>query len=586
MRRPLLLVPIVAAACVVSLWFALRGGSRGAALDALAKGHGALDAPAELEPASTAPETAQLAHEVGTAPGERRVLAADPREVATLAVRVLASPSGEAVRRARVRVAWTKRTEPSNPSPPDAASAVVELERGELRATTDWRGRAELEVPCGVGLLATVEGPTQAVWDPAAEQYGSAKSEVGALARGERRALDASIPCGFDRVLWLRVVDASGAPIVGARVAGAAYREAAETAGNGLARLEGRSWERGQLGIEREGFVSVEVRPESGHASPDDPLEVPLSASAALEAHLRLPPGFAEPGAELVLELSTTRPGGDVESIVLGDVRPADFGVLHPTGSLDANGTARIATLQAGLTYFAALTRDGELAWCFADALVLEPGERRRVEWSVSEGVTVSGRLLDEDASGASVGLVRDDGDAPASADVELAYADGIDDYDALVECDEEGRFAFRHVQPGRWLVVPDRGERAFDDEDEDEDGSARLGPARIGVRFQVGGGGGSIALQLPAFDAPPIRGRVVDAKGSPVAGVAVVARSTEIGGSLTTRSDSEGRFELGPLHPSLHELRTLAWEPDSSGVEGPHAKAKPGDAVELVLGE
>lgn len=588
MRRPLALVSLAVALGLVSLWLALRSEARRAALDAAVVAK-ELDARAELEPTPATSESARVASSDEAFPTEGRVLAADPADLATLELRVVATPGGEAVARARVLVAFLR---PSDPSPGDP-SAPPEPARDELRATTDWRGRAEIELPSGVASTVRVDGPTQAVWDPE-QAFGSAESELGALARGERREVVLSIPHGFDQVFWLRVVDETSAPIAGARIGLPGRREAALSGGGGLARLELGSWEHPRIEVEHEGFAPVATLPEAGHASSSEAFEVVLKRSASLEARLRVPAGFAAPGAELRLQLSTMRLASYGSRIGFGTGRRlpgisvSSVRTQFPSAVLDAGGHARIADLQPGPTYFAALLRDGELAWRSPESLVFEPGERRQVDWCVFEGSRVSGQLIGEGAALGTVLLLH--GSSEPSGSNGPVYVEGTPGSPDFARSDAEGRFVFERVQPGRWIVISTSGISAFEIDGgvrlRIDDGVRRDAASRIGVAFEVGEEGAPVELELPLFRAPSIRGRVVDANGSPVSEVEVVARSTALRGELTTRSDRMGNFELGPLHPSPHELWARTELGISHGVEGPHANANPGDSIELVIEE
>jgi hypothetical protein len=319
-------------------------------------------------------------------------------------------------------------------------------------------------------------------------------------------------------------------PVEGAmvetRVVGAWLRETPR-----LGVIEAVSDERGAFrleGLSKTSFAVTASAPGYGTAnrasvSPGEAVELYLFPGSGIYG--RLLDGEGKPVEDALVAAEPEDPRGD----------------WHPTRSTqqsDPEGRFALLGLQPGR--YRLFVRHEDFALAVQD-IELSKEEDIEVEVTLGPGVTLTGRLIDED-------------DQPLSGEISLGALGGrpvgaLFGSRLKAEADADGEFSLPAVPPGAHTLVAES--RGYGKTDVEVEVSGRAKEQDVG----------DVVLERGLA----ISGKVVEPSGGPVAGAvyAEPATSTALRGLtdsfLMAESDSEGRFVLAGLAAGAYSLRASA---------------------------
>lgn len=419
--------------------------------------------------------------------------------------------------------------------------------------TTDEAGRLEIAVPCESGLQVTAEA-------------ADGRRAMAALERrraGRQAATAIDLPREPRRLAGRVLEEGTRAPVAGAFVWPADDPGAAVT-------------------TDTEGRYLVPAPEASGGR-----------LSAASPSHLTgEAPGRHYQGEQAAGTLSgptfSLRPTAilagtvrDVEGRPVADaevrLQPDTAGSSRqwPRTATDERGGFRLRA-RPGLPWRVTAVREGFAPGTVAVPPLAPRAARSGLEIVLTRGAVASGRVIDAEerpVAGAMLRLFPADRDDRAFF---LAQAAGEEVPEATA--DAEGRFELRHLPPGRFDLIA----RA-----------AGFVPRTLpGIEVPPGTAAvdlGTVALSPGAA----IEGRVVDLRGQPIAGAAVMVSLDELSSlaspmpsldELTgATTDTEGRFRIPDLAPgTVVGLKVMA--PGRVDAEVPGIEAPTPSPVEIVL--
>ncbi len=500
------------------------------------------------EPALRAPaEAGEIQREARPATTDSSGAARDARDAAsaqaTLELRVVKRHSGAALAQAELVVSAAA---PGS----GGAAALLGGENAPLgTAQADATGRARLDVPAARALWLAVEpGSPEDLGDGRVERVQRTTVPVEPLAAGETRTLVIELEHGSDRLLEGQVVAAEdGRALAGARVLPAeSFGQEFPTDAQGAFALPYSSWDPPpHVRIECDGFTGALLRPQWLDLAPGSPVRVALERPARIAARID-----AAQGAELVLVARSPRETFAAE--------------------LDEAGRAVLAVparteLEVGLR-----APDGALLWLDLAPWTLAPGEERELALALTNGTLVYGWLTDADGAplaDTQLWALPSEGDGDRHA--EYSYLDSAQSPRALdARSGPDGRYEFAALAPGAWWLgpAPLGGERAPGEE------PAPLAPAAR--RIELAPGMPALRVDLVAWRGLWIRGRVEGEEGHGLARVLVECEREHGSDELRTLTDDAGVFQVGPLAPGTHHLRTLGgdgvfgWPSESTTAE------------------
>lgn len=466
------------------------------------------------------PATSEPAPDVSPAPLPS---IAAPVAPARLTVRVVRRGTGELVPDAWVR------------------AEAAEPPAFHTGASTGQLGFARLDVPSGQRLRLAVTPDTGAE-DPL-DPIGSTSLRIELLVAGEAREVVLTVPHGLDRLVRGRVVDArDGRPLAGASVRalwgedeGGALSRVTDSAGR--FELSVPSWRASCASVELEGYgpawAALSEAPDGA------PLEVRLERGGVLEVGIARADGVLVEDAEVRLTLSTAdllQPrGARVRSSELVLVELADGGV------------ARFEDLPAGARLFAAVHgAGGELLWRSPAPVVLEPGEARRLDWTLGGGTRVRGIVQDQHGrpiEGCEVWALALDRAREGDRDRRWLRGEDRARVTSLARADAAGRYALAGLGPGEWWIGPGHFGR-------DGDGDV----ATVAERLSIEAGTPEARVDVVAHRGLAIEGRIV---GDVARSAAVTAAGIELEGAwLRAAAEPDGTFRVSPLAPGRYVLR------------------------------
>lgn len=324
------------------------------------------------------------------------------------------------------------------------------------------------------------------------------------------------------------------------------------------------AWQRLALRVDAEGYGARFVALLEDHDTPDTALDVLLTRGGVLDV-LALGDFAAFEGPFTV----NLRVEGWRLADAAGGADVPEVGLLEWRVVLDAAGRARIENLPARTPIDVQVRAFTTVLAHAATAVVLAPGETRRLEFTFGAGTTVRGTLHDPEGrplANRDVWRVakRDHSDAFSSNDVA----------EATVRTDEDGRFEFARVGAGIHWFGPAPAWRS----EELAAGKALVGAP---VHRLLSASDREVELDLTAHVALTISGQVVDPLGAPIAHAVVTTQARGVG-ALAAESGADGGFVLGPLFPGECRLETTS---QSEWRGNRPVSARAGDhAVRIVL--
>ncbi|HVS10499.1 MAG TPA: carboxypeptidase-like regulatory domain-containing protein [Planctomycetota bacterium] len=388
------------------------------------------------------------------------------------------------------------------------------------------------------------------------------------MAEGEQREVTIELPTRADVTLHGRLVDSeSGRPVAGGvvRVEASNWfgpsRAAQEIAvgADGTFVIEARSWEVQFVAASGQEHARVVFGLEAGHESPERALKVRLPRAATLEV--------------LVLEGSSPVAGAKVELTThLFQLRLNTDDWDFPMGedpawakNSDLSGLAVVEDLPPRVPLVLAIDPPGRPRRVEADAVTLDPGERRRIEIHIGSGGTIVGRV--EDAQGRAVPeleIWRMAAEFPAPKRIESYETPA-----ARTRTDAQGRFRFDDVPPGAWHVGPPSVSSW------DESALTANSVAAVAQRVEVEAGSAAPEILIQVKRGRYLSGTVLDPQGRPASEISVSVHSQQVWEYLHGRSGGDGRFSIGPLSGESYEVQ--------AGGHGPHA---PSESVTARAGD
>jgi protocatechuate 3,4-dioxygenase beta subunit len=455
-----------------------------------------------------APEPARV--EVAKAPPADGALASEPA-TNVLQVLVRAVEDHRPVERARVI---------AGPVGAKSSWRNVDGRRGE-------RGEAPLTGPDGVAELVAAPGER---WQLRVQgPHGQHEQLEIDVPHEEEARIVVELPTAADLRIRGRLVDAeTEAPLRGevkARPRGhSSVGPAIPTDAGGYFEMTYGSWSDPYVGATAEGYAEAFFRASAAATRVDEAYVVRLERAATLEVAVTGSTGAALEGARVRLETKSY----DLVQDSLHSMSSGSFSTWSVAwkGKSGPDGLATLAGLPPRVPLELTVTGEGAHR-VDAQPVVLEPGERRRLEVQLGAGVTIEGLLLD--ASGAPIPgqtIARVAGDRPGM----LAR------HDEPVErtpTDRNGRFRFTHVPVGAWRVGPAVGSRD-------------VPPLAKVVHVETTSGTVEVVIEVER--GLTIAGTLLDPAGEPVANGHVSLSQPETRSGTYGSTDSEGRFELGPL--------------------------------------
>ncbi len=425
---------------------------------------------------------------------------------------------------------------------------------------SDEQGLCHLTWLAGVPFTLLVEDPERrGVW---------VESEQPALLAGEERAVTIELHPGADFAFHGRVLSAAtGQPIAGAEVytlsdewraepvvplAPAQERRADENMQlvthsdeDGRFSLEGRSWKlRALLEDERALVVAEHFGPAvfgvtRANARPETAAVLSLQAAAELSGRVTSEHGLGR------VELRTT-----LASLSSGQHLPSAERALW-SAAWELDGSYLLPGLAPGVAFNVRLRLDSGEVHSPSELITLEPGERRVMDWNLSSEARVRGVVIDEHGEvvvGVPVAAIAvDDARAKTLGPGVIHMFGAPPEFAARCETDAEGRFELDGLSPGLWAV----GVAIIDY-------PPNLEVSATGTLVEVPEGASVVEARISVFRDLSIRGVVLGPDEQPLIGAGVYSSTIDGHGFADDRVDAQGRFELGPLAPGLHEVR--AW--------------------------
>lgn len=397
---------------------------------------------------------------------------------------------------------------------------------------TDADGRAVFLAPVGSEYTLYVLGGQGIETD--FERF-----EAPASSAGERISIRFEVRTETDLVFFGKVVDdATEEPLAGAtieRVVDGSLAGEAETAadGDGIFRVETRSWDPAMLRVDHEGYAWLVIQPTIGHATAAEAKLVRLARAATVVVRVTEAVGVPAADREVVVDT-------DARFTLAKDAAfrwwPGERPSWRETTGVD--GIARVEGLPPNARLTLDLREDGRFLQRLANQILLEPGEERELAIQLGATCTIQGVAREVDGTpveGLDLWLMVAAWPHPKKYFFEYES----DDVVSRTRTGEAGTFRFDDVAPGDWWVGP-------------APSPAGSPGACAPVAELV-----TIAADEPRKDVViethrglAISGRLLDVDGSEVAVGYVTAQEVGVGADVR-----KGRFVLGPLAPGDYEL-------------------------------
>jgi len=395
--------------------------------------------------------------------------------------------------------------------------------------------------PPGAGATEVVAAGAEEPQAPARELAPPARvpaaAQVEPGAAPTRAASEAS--SFFGRV----IDDESGSPLVEAVVtAEDPDAPLVTTDASGLFR-----WEMGpdgftQLRVDARGHAPALLWTRFDHGTPERAWEVRLRREASLEVWLV---GAQHP------ETLSLRVSAPLAEVVDGG---EEFGELVAQKPFGPEGALVLDSLVPRATLTVEVHGHAGLVQRLAEPVVLEPGERRRIDLDLRAGTRLVVDVVDQ--AGRPIAdqllwLTRRPETPVAEREACYFQLEDAGSAHAAERTDARGRAAFEAVPAGAWWLGPAKEEAA-------EEAPAEERVAPVATRLEISSSEREHALVLQAERGRYLRGRLVDPAGAPVARAFVGCEHETIAGFVTGDVDEGGRFRLGPVADGVHLVRAI----------------------------
>jgi uncharacterized GH25 family protein len=499
---------------------------------------------------------------------------------ATLVVRCRAKPAGAPLARIRVQV-WKSGSE----ARPDEVALGT---RGSLEHApiTGKDGVVELDLPSGIDLHLFASSEH--------DEAGYDDRELPALEHDEKRVLVLDLAAGEDlRFQGLVLARETRKPVAGASVlvlcdvgfdpvessgkqfaSGETSKKQSETTTDSAGRFEIRasSWKVPYLRIDAKGFGPLLVEPGANHSTTETARILLLERSATIEGSVVDASGAPVPGVtvHLIANGYDLRPKDGAAEFTSASTAKVDW-------SADTRGDGRctLKDLAPNAALTVVLERDGKPVQKETEPMTLAAGETRSMKWTIGSGCAINGLVVDEKKKPVpklEIWLV------PARSS-DPRYFNAYEDFQVETKAttDERGRFTFANIGAGKWWIGPGAQENPGG-------GIAANGVAPFARSIEIPAGKLSMDLVIEVQRGLYIRGRVIDPSESGAPGAFVVATTAD-GSQVSTQTNSEGEFVLGPLLGGTFQL--LAHGRGATSFSDP-VQAKAGDEkviLKLYLG-
>ncbi len=444
-------------------------------------------------------------------------------------VKVLLDRGGDA-REARILDGEESRLDIDLPPGVDARGVVVDSRGSPVGGAEVWIYRGGSGFACGLlACAASADGTfrvrslSRTAW-VGARAPGHAPSLLHALARSDLDPTSLRLAlAGGGSEIDGRVLDQRGRAVCGATVVigiglsdSPGLVDGSRPAANPEMALMTDASGRFRASGVKPGTIPLAAR-APGTATWRGSVQAEIDAVASVEIVL-------EPGAAL----SGTATGADglpaADVDVRVDFRDA-FEEFRTTTAAD--GTYRFEGLGLGLLFARATARNGTRARNNVDSA---PGEEIRWDITLTRGLSITGRLVDESRALLREWTVRasrsDGAERRLSGTVDVGFA----------RTDNEGRFVIHRC----------------------EDRAHRLEFSAAGDSWRIASfsmervypGPEEVLIVVPDENMPTcfITGRILDPTGRAVEGAEILASEEDAAGQIFLRTEESGRFTIGPL--------------------------------------
>jgi protocatechuate 3,4-dioxygenase beta subunit len=470
-----------------------------------------------------------------------------------------------------------------------SGSAQIKGTKGDADHSpiTDARGLVEFDLAPGAAFMLWAHGED-------GKSGSSDRTDIAAFARGERRELIVELRNGNDLHFFgqlLRQDDRS--PIAGAhvevtssetlysetRAAGSIEASKPTPLISAISDTDGRfelrmpSWQQLDVEVRAPGFSPAILSTTPDHDAPERAKQILLAKSAALHARIIDSHGVAVVDAEVRLWTEAYNVGiADHGEVYLPVAHMKEW--MSPA---DVQGVCALEQLPSDAPFHVEILRGGKPVRKDLPSLSLRPGEVRMLDWTLGVGCTIEGRVADQ--SGAVV--------SGAGIWLERATFNGARVFErnhtgeVVVESrtDEEGRFIFKDVSPGKWWVGPAATRYYWDPPD-----PRAIAPFAQMIEIEEGSQQRNVDLQIQR--GLYIKGRVLRSSGAPGAKIFINGAADVASWPLSGQSLDDGSFALGPLVPGRYRLTADGTFSGDSGSEPVESEAgQEGVVLQLQAG-
>ncbi len=293
------------------------------------------------------------------------------------------------------------------------------------------------------------------------------------------------------------------------------------------------------ISLDAPGRILRTIKIDSEHQTIGTALEITLELEAVLRVSI-----LNAPRGSLAI-------GCYSETGWLAASSPGEFSSVEH-GVSDVNGRTElheISNLPSRLPLSIELIRRtsyGEQSWVRLRRaeLSLKPGQLSELEFDLSTGARVFGTLVDSKRNP----IVGYEVQIRTNQYWYGALFKERQDWIQSTYTDSSGRFSFAGIEPGRWRVGPSPTRQEW----QPNQGIELVPFSELVVVDQADG---LYELTLVGHEGLSIRGILIDPDGSPIQGGGVSSVSEEARILVSTWSNEDGVFELGPLIPGGYEV-------------------------------